>query len=723
MASSITLTSAVLKGSRYFQLECTQKSNGSAENSSTVTWKLSALGDSVYYDTGPTTVVINGTTVYSKARTGWENGKFPVAQGSTSGTIDIPHNNDGTKKITVKFITAVYTTTQHEYSDEWTLDSIPRYGTVSHSLNAKTETTVKMNWSSDSTIDYLWYSKDNGSNWTGVNVTDGKSGTYTISGLTANKEYKIKTRVRRKDSQLTTDSSALSVTTYDYPHCTNAPNFVIGQPVTLTFYNPLGRTFDFIIYGNGEHIYAWSGLTGTTYKGVTEEEVVGYLYDSIPNAKSAKYSVETVYNDVFVLKQGGTYSVDESKCKPTFTTFTYKDTNSTVTAVTGNNQVLVKGLSTLSVDITTANKMTAKNSADPDYYNASIDTLSVSKDYNETATVTIPVGTVSSVGTKRLNVRAYDIRGISTEVHKDVTVYDYAKPTINASATRLNNFEAQTTLKISGEYSRLTIGGADKNTIQTVKYRYREKNGTWTSAVTVTATKTEGKFTCSDITLSLDNTKAFEIEVSVTDKLGSNTRTIAVDIGQAIFFVSSNKRKCYINGEEVVPLSKIHPVGSVICTATNVNPSGTYGGTWTLVDKGFKSYSANDTDGFTVGTNVTGTGTYISRGGNTIRVRQSFTINADVNDSGLSLGNFNWETIGISQLPMGYNGIMAYSDVANGGIVCNIAYDSGSLTLVDVFDVTPIPSGSTFAVDFTFVSLYTQMLDSVCDKFYWKRTA
>ena len=107
MASSITLKSDVLKGSRYFELKCTQESNGSAENSSTITWTLYAKGDDTWYDTGPTKVVINGTTVYSKARTGWESGKFPVAQGSTDGTIDIPHNDDGSKKITVKFSTAV----------------------------------------------------------------------------------------------------------------------------------------------------------------------------------------------------------------------------------------------------------------------------------------------------------------------------------------------------------------------------------------------------------------------------------------------------------------------------------------------------------------------------------------------------------------------------------------------------------------------------------------
>lgn len=739
MSSSITLKSDVLRGSRYFQLKCTQKSNGSAENSSTITWELSAVDDSYYYATGPTKVIINGTTVYSKERIPWYGtgsesnpvATFPAAQGSVSGKITIPHNNDGTKKITVKFSTAVYYTTVHEYSDEWTIDNIPRYPTVSHSLDSKTETTAKISWSSDSTIDYLWYSKDDGKNWTGVNVTDGKSGTYTISGLSANTTYKIKTRVRRKDSQLTKDSSALSVTTYNFPYCTKAPNFVIGNPVTLEFYNPLKREIDFILIGNGQHIYAWTGIKAaadgkTTYTGITEGEVVTALYDSIPNAKNAKYTIETVYGDSFIPIQGGTYSVNESQNAPTFTTFTYKDTNATVTAVTGNAQAIVQGLSNLAVEITADNKMIAKNRATPDYYSASIDTLSKTGDYSATATVTIPLGVISSAGAKRLNVRAYDSRAIPKLVYKDITVYAYAKPKISASIGRLNNFEAQTTLKVSGEYSRLTIGGADKNTIKSVQFRYREKNGTWSSWENATFTASAGKFTCTDVVKEFDNSKAFDIEVKVEDNFGTLTEAtepLSIDVGEAIFFISSNKRKCYINGDEVVPLNLIHPVGSVICTSTNTNPSATYGGTWELIDKGFKSQSGSDEDAFTADSGVVVNNLYITRGGNTTRIRLNITVNADMTDTGHALGKFNWGKVGISSLPMGYNEGVSYSDGANGGMVWSIVYDTGALSMVDVFDLSTLPSGSKYNIDFTFVTEYTRMLDSVCDKFYWKRTA
>lgn len=819
MASSITLTSKT-HNSRYFKLECTQKSNGSAENSSTITWKLSAIGDDTWYSTGPTKVIINGTTVYSKDRVSWDYGKFPVAQGSTSGTLTVPHSNDGTKKITVKFSTAIYTSTVTEYSDTWTLDSIPRYGTCNHSFADATETTIKMNWSSDSTVDYLWYSKDNGSNWTGVNVTDGKSGTYTISGLSANTTYKIKTRIRRKDSQLTTDSAALSVTTYDYPYCTSSPDFVLGNAVTLTFYNPLSRAFKFYIIGNGTQIDEEYNCSTTSYKGVNSTSTsVPMLYATIPNAQEGKYKVKVVYGSSTKTRDSGNkYKINASNCTPSFSTFEYYDSNDTVTKVTGNNQVMVKGLSSLIVNIPAANKMTTKLSAKPKEYVATVDTLRKTIPYNASGDADVVVGTITSSGTKRLTVTAYDSRTLYKAAYKDITVYEYSKPKITASAKRLNNFEAQTTLKISGKYERLTIGGTDKNTVTKVEYRYRETGGTWSGWTAITATISAGTFTCNDITFSLDNSKSFDFEVKATDKLGYTTEPLYVDVGQAVLMVSSNKKKCYVNGVELVTAddvmhtkyytqlaegtdldsivevgtyrsiqashtdsmsnvpsgidggftlhvynwtataaNEVHrrqelvygrmtyvrrtidsgatwskwntvalvedlfPVGSVVCRSTNTNPSATYGGTWELVDRGLKAvYVSGDTTIFTPSTNVVNGGLHYSATDHTIRIRQFITVNAALNDDSMSLGTFNWNKLGVTDLPMGYNEGTSFRDGANGGIIWNLTYN-GALTQVDVIEATSIPSGNGFYIDVTFNVTPDRMLDAYCDKFYFKR--
>lgn len=816
------------------QLVCTQTSNGGAKNTSTIKWTLSTHGSSdTYYSTGPTKVVINGTTVYSKDRVDWSSGSFPAIVGSKSGELTVSHKDDGTKSIKVSFSTAIYTSTVSTYSDTWELDAIPRYATVKQSLNSKTETSIKIDWSSDSVIDTIKYSTDNGSTWTSKNVTDGKSGTYTITklssdttkNLSANTTYKVKTQVHRKDSGLTTNSSALSVTTYNYPYCTSSPNFILGNAVTLSFYNPLKRAFSFYIIGNGKEIDVEYKCSGTTYIGVNSTtNSVPYLYATIPNNTSGKYKVKVVYTDsnsvahTFTRDTGNTYTIKGTECYPDFSTFTFKDTNDTITKLVGG---LVKGLSSVTVEIPAANRMTTKNSATPKSYGVSVDTISksVNNPTDTTSAVTIPLGVINSAGSKRLSVSAVDSRSLVTQVSKDVTVYDYAKPVINVSAKRLNNFEAQTTLKVSGTYSKLTVRGTDKNTITNVEYRYREASGNWGSWTTLTTTLSSGNFACNNVMLSLDNAKAFEFEIRATDKLYSTTKLSTVDIGQAVFMVSSNKKTAYLNGEEVTTrdnsrqtkyytqlsqntdlneikeigtyrstqkadsdtmknlppgidggfvmyvvtwtatptnteyrrqeliygrmsyvrrsidsgstwsewntvayLEDIYPVGAVYCTSTNSNPASKLGGTWELIDKGYKSYYLDDATIFSPATNVTTEGCVIVRSDHTIRVRLRIKVNKAMSDTGTDLGSLNWSKVGVTSLPMGFINLTSYSDVANAGIVYNVAWDTGLISQNDVFNASSIGSGESFYIEFVVNMVATRMLDSACDKFYWQRT-
>lgn len=236
---------------------------------------------------------------------------------------------------------------------------------------------------------------------------------------------------------------------------------------------------------------------------------------------------------------------------PTFSNFTYKDANETVTTVTGNNQVLVKGMSNLQLTISSDNKMVANKKATAKNYIATIDSINQSIDYDDEDLV-ITMGTLTSSGSKRLDVRAYDSRNNSTLVSKDITVYDYDKPVINATVTRLNNFENQTTLKVSGTYSKLTIDGTDKNVVATLQYRYKEEYGEWSNWTDLTSTISDGQFSCEDVIMSCDNTKSFNFEVQAIDNLQTTVLPLTLDIGQAIFFISTNKKSCYINGQEIL---------------------------------------------------------------------------------------------------------------------------------------------------------------------------
>lgn len=129
MASSFTLTSSSYKG-RYMELVCTQTKDIAA-NKSIISWTLSSIGgENNYYSTGPTSVTINGKQAYYKARVEWDTKTFPAAKGSTSGSVEIDHNGDGSKAISVVMSTAIYSGTVSTYSGTWTLDSIPRKATI-----------------------------------------------------------------------------------------------------------------------------------------------------------------------------------------------------------------------------------------------------------------------------------------------------------------------------------------------------------------------------------------------------------------------------------------------------------------------------------------------------------------------------------------------------------------------------------------------------------------
>lgn len=353
-------------------------------------------------------------------------------------------------------------------------------------------------------------------------------------------------------------STSIKLTTIPrYSVISSAPNFNDEENPTITFSNPSGGYFSLkakIEAGGNTQLITRTlsnNATSCTFD-LTDSErntLRGLITSS--NSLNVRFTICCMNGSSELSSSYLDRVMTITNGNPTFSTFTYKDTNTTVTAITGNNQVLVKGLSTLQATISASNKMVANKKATAKNYIATIDDINKSADYS-TSDITLDLGSVSTSGTKRLNIRAYDSRNNSTLVYKDIVVYDYDKPVINATLTRLNNFENQTTLKVSGTYSKLTINNTNKNVVSTIQYRYRETNGTWSSWKTLTSTISDGKFTCTDVILSLDNTKSFEFQIQAIDKLQTTTNELSVDIGQAIFMIGSNTNACYINGQEIL---------------------------------------------------------------------------------------------------------------------------------------------------------------------------
>ena len=307
-----------------------------------------------------TELKLNGDSISSTQNKGTGNFTSQTL-GNAKGTTG--HNADGTKSVSasasMQFKAWGMTLT---VSGSATLPTIPRYAAItSFSVSKRDETSVTYNFTTDANCDYAWYSKDNGATWSPLPAN------HIVTGLTANTTYNFKLRVRRTDSQLTTDSGTAQQTTYDYPYCSASSNFVIGNSINLTLNNPLNRQVTINIYGNDNSLIctASRNINGATSISSTPAEITSQ-YASIPNSKSGTYKVNVVGNATKTRNNAGTYSINESECLPTFSDFDYEDTNTNTIALTGSNQILVDNYSICKFDIPT--RATAKNSAYIDNY-------------------------------------------------------------------------------------------------------------------------------------------------------------------------------------------------------------------------------------------------------------------------------------------------------------------------------------------------------------------
>ena len=450
-------------------------------------------------------------------------------------TFTISHNADGTKTISLQ---GAWSTSHSTYisggnvSASVTLPAIPRYATVNQNLTAKTETSATIRWTSDKVVDYIWYSTNNGSSWSGINVTDGTSGTYTISGLSADTTYQIKTRVRRKDSQLTTDSSALSVTTYAYPYATSMPNFTIGSKLTIGLFNPLGRQVTVNIIGADNSQISSDTTTGTSIAGYTSSAVVNALYNSIPNAQSGIYKVKVTYGTNISTKTGGTYRVNANVCSPSIGSADYEDTNSTTIALTGNNKDIVQNKSTLSYS---ASGLTAKNGA-------SVASCSVTVN-GQTIALTVSGSNASGTGgviDSGTDIEAVftvtDSRGLKGTYTKTINMLEWSVPSAIITLQRQDNFYTETNLTVDADFA--SING---NNQITITYQATKEGD---SSPSVSGTLTNNVTSV----VNLDNEYAWTVVVTLVDSLGGTTSySLWISRGMPIIYFDRLKSSVGIN--------------------------------------------------------------------------------------------------------------------------------------------------------------------------------
>ena len=560
---------------RYLQLDITESVNVAA-NTSTLTWTLQCLGGSVnYYSTAPTTVTINGTVVYSKGATSWDSKTFPAAKGSTSGTITVTHGSDGKKSITVGFSTRVYYSTAQEYGGTMTLTNIDRTApTVSLATSAITATGVTVKATASTTCDRFDYSIDGGSTWTNFSTTEGTTASKAITGLTPNTTYSIKVRARKKSNQVYGSSSASSVKTLGGSVISSVSTFTADAAtakitMSVTVYNT-SYTHTLVIKNGSTTVLTITGLT--LANGSNTVTLTAAQRSTVLAAMSALKSFTgtfalTTYSGSSQIgttsEKTATVQTTSANSAPTFTAFTYEDSNATAVGVTGNNQILIQNISTLKLTLTAA---TAKNGATISSYSV----VAGSKTASGTTTA-ITVGTLPDKGTVPVIVTAIDSRGYTTAVTVNITVLEYEGINITEyTMRRVNEVEDTTQVTIGGDITPVTIGGENKNSLRYLYYRYRKTSDSSYNSYKDITSSTEyddsGFNFESDEWLSLDADYSYYVQFLVTDKLTSDTVTITVPQGTPL--LALRRKKVGINKRE--PAAALDVDGSVMMNGFNV---------------------------------------------------------------------------------------------------------------------------------------------------------
>lgn len=544
---------------RYLQLTITESVNAKT-NQSTLSWTLQSIGGSVnYYTVDETTVTINGTQVYHKARTNWDAKVFPAAKGSTSGTITVGHESDGSKSITVGFSTRVYVYGPVNYGGTMTLTKIDRTApTVSISTSGITASGVTVRATSSTNCDRWDYSTNGGSTWVNFSTTNGTSATKSITGLNPNTSYSIRVRARKTSNEVYGTSGTSTVKTLGGSVISSigvltADTSTVKFTMNVTVYNT-SYTHTLVIKNGSTTVLTLTGLSlsnGSNTITLTSAQRSSLL-THMAKLKSFTGTFElTTFSGSTqigtVSSKTSSVTTTSTNSSPTFTSFTYADTNSTSTGVTGNNQILIQGISNLQINVTAA---TAKNGASISSYSVVVG----SKTASSTST-TITVGTITNTGTVPIIVTAIDSRGYTSAVTVNVTVISYSGIDISSySMRRINEVEDATQVEISGRITPVKISNVNKNSLNYLYYRYKKTSDSSYSSYYSLTSKTTSSDTSfsfsSDEWIELDADYSYNVQFLVRDKLTSDTITITIPQGTPL--ISFRRKKIGINKREPV---------------------------------------------------------------------------------------------------------------------------------------------------------------------------
>lgn len=289
---------------------------------------------------------------------------------------------------------------------------------------------------------------------------------------------------------------------------------------------------------NFTHIlkYSFGNLSGTIANDVATSyiwTIPTNFYAQIPQANSGNGTItcETYSGNTLIGTSSCQFIAKVVDSNPVFdeNNIAYEDTNMTITAITENNQHIVRNLSNLKVTVSSA---IGQNSASISKYEITFNNVTKTL----TTAGTVDFGTINLSSNANLNVTVTDSRGNTTVSSKEITIFDWELPIAIITVKRLNNYEDETDLKVDVSISSVN----SKNNIQSLKYRYKKYSETSYSNYSDIPNNT-------NIVVSIDKLYAWDFEVEIKDKFGTKTYKFQVPKGMPILMIDTNLLSLGIN--------------------------------------------------------------------------------------------------------------------------------------------------------------------------------
>lgn len=410
-------------------------------NTSRVTYSFRLHTTNNYYSTSstnsPWTLKIDGIVNTS--------GYIPnsVAKNSTyiltSDTVTVYHNDDGNKSFNCQaWVTskksASYYPQSMSISNDYQLTYLPRYlSGVSVWVISQNEISVTWGWKANENVSNIGYYWDNGK-WYYIEQNINKNqGSFIADNIQPGSSHQINIGLQRKDSGLWSYCGNKSCSTYGYPYCSHGKDFNIGEPCTLTLFNPLKRNILVEMFGDDGNLISSFNTTSNSYTGFINETSKDNLLKSIPNKYTGHYTIKVTYEDHVNIRNADDY-YHAVNYLTQYDSIDASDWNETTVLATKDDSSIVKGMSKVQINVsgiraspyTTINKCTVFYNGETKEYLFKNNTTSFDK-------VSLQFDNSSA---DEATIKFIDGRGLTKTTVYKMAFTEYTLPKLSITAVR-----------------------------------------------------------------------------------------------------------------------------------------------------------------------------------------------------------------------------------------------------------------------------------------------